>query len=190
MSTLRKSYSLLRSDISLPVMCHHGEWSLPHVIRSMSLLSWSRVPESQMGRLMHTLLLHSFEAPRTKLVQPWGPVRLSLQWVWLWVGVGSVMSLQSWGLSFRFFSGFWLSEGVRSVMSLILWLLIGRSCHCGGGQMWLWHLVWERGGVLAVREAKHFFSKSMIIYYCIWFNSHHYLPLGSFHHPRQDTRYQ
>lgn len=97
MSTLRKSYSLLRSDISLPVMCHHGEWSLPHIIRSMSLLSWSRVPESQMGQLMHTLLLHSFEAPRTKLVQPWGPVRLSLQWVWLWVGVGSVMSLQSWG---------------------------------------------------------------------------------------------
>lgn len=93
MSTLRKSYS----DISLPVMCHHGEWSLTHVIKGMSLLSWSRVPESQMGQLIHTLLLHSFEAPGTKLVQPWGPVLLSLQWVWLWEGVGSVMSLPSWG---------------------------------------------------------------------------------------------
>lgn len=30
-------------------------------------------------------------------LQTWGPVLLSLQWVWLWKRVGSVMSLPSWG---------------------------------------------------------------------------------------------
>lgn len=100
--------------------------------QEQEMLSWSRVPELQMGQLIHTLLPHPSEAPRTKAsaalgacpsessvglimggvgsvmsLQPWGPVLLSLQWVWLWEGVGSVISLWSWGACpFEFSVGF------------------------------------------------------------------------------------
>lgn len=68
--------SLSRSDISLPVMCHHGEWSLAQVIKSRRCCHGqgfqSHRWDSSQTLSSHTLL----KLPEQKLVQPWGPALL------------------------------------------------------------------------------------------------------------------
>lgn len=65
--------------------------------QEQEMLSWSRVPESQMGQLIDTLLPHSSEAPRTKASAALGACPSESSVGLIVGGVGSMMSLQPWG---------------------------------------------------------------------------------------------